>query len=169
MPAKIVVDITEFYILNRLVKIYGQKHRSGIDRVSIKQMKRFHNVPGMDFCFCESKDVLLSKPSDIIYFPNVPVYPFERKKQLKQKVFFTVHDLTPLYFPQNYTKKTAHKFMNFLINLQEEDSFFCVSEFTKDKLSYLGGVNPDNITVTHLGADTKVFYPAKDTNIKQKY
>ena len=168
MSIKIAVDVSELYALNFFLKGNRRKHITGLERVIMKQMHRFRNAPGMEFRFCESEDILLSKPSDIIYFPNVPFPPFERKEKLKQKVFFTIHDLTPLYYPESYSVETVHKFKAFIKNLHEEDSFFCVSEFTKEKLCCLGDVNPDNVTVAHLGADHKVFHPAKNTNIKQK-
>ena len=100
-------------------------------------MNVFHNAPGIDFCFCETEKSLLSKPSDIIYFPNVPFYLLKRKKPLKQKVFFTIHDLTPLYYLENYSMETFLRFTNFLKDLREEDSFFlCFGIYKKETMSF---------------------------------
>lgn len=107
---------------------------------------------------------------DAYLSPFSPISPIIYKSKLK--TYFIVHDLIPIYFPQDCCEKFIKKFTDW-INRSCPDAYFCVSEFTvKDLHRYKPETAKIPTHVIYLGADDK-FKPCDDLNkiadVKDKY
>jgi len=112
------------------------------------------------------------KTVDVYHTPVDPI-PGVIRHNKKIKKFFTALDLIPLVRPDlsnnfyDYTK-------NLYDSLTPDVNVLAISESTKrDLLKYRKDFVPENIRVTYLGADEKLFYPVPEdedvTSVLDKY
>jgi glycosyltransferase involved in cell wall biosynthesis len=75
------------------------------------------------------------------------------------KLVITVHDLSPVIFPEFYNLKRRlwHRYLNFQKSYQRADLIFAVSECTKADLIRLFGVEDKKIKVINPGIDHEIF------------
>lgn len=104
----------------------------------------------------------LTKAADAYYSPIFAV-PNEIKHNPKIKKFITLYDIMPLLYPKlNPASAKGSWFMELMASLNIADSYFAISEYTKQELiKHLPYLNKNKITVTPLAAD-KIFCPQKD-------
>ena len=71
------------------------------------------------------------------------------------KLAITVHDLSPVITPQFYDIKRQlwHKFLNYKKAFARADKLFAVSEYTKNDLIKVFGINEEKIKVIYPGLD----------------
>ena len=107
---------------------------------------------------------------DAYFSPFSPIPPMVYESKLR--TYLIVHDLIPIYFPQDCCETFIQKFTDW-INRSHPDAYFCVSEFTKEDLHRY---KPESAKIPahiiYLGADAK-FKPCDDldkiANVKDKY
>ena len=86
---------------------------------------------------------------DCLFMPNLNQFNIQPGK----KLVITVHDLSPVVTPEFYDLKRNlwHKFLNYKKAFERADKLLAVSEYTKNDLVKIFGINPNKIVVTHLG------------------
>lgn len=99
-------------------------------------------------------------------FPTADIYhsPFHAlPKEIDVPVrFLTVYDLIPLLFPQFIPVGVTRLQQQTLSLIKPDDYFLCISHTTKGDLCRITGIDPARTIVTHLAADTGLFYPCTD-------
>ncbi len=92
---------------------------------------------------------------DILYLPNFNYFSIHSTTKLA----VTVHDLSPVIFPEYYNLKRRlwHSFINFRAVCQRADILFAVSEFTKQDLIERFNIRPDKIIVAYPGINHHLF------------
>lgn len=107
---------------------------------------------------------------DIIHTPvfNFPEFVF-RCKRIKKA--FTIHDLTPIKFSQNW--KNERVIIPILKTWSSENWAFCVSESTRNDFCEYLKINASRTFVTPPAADPETFHPCTDktilNRIRKKY
>ena len=98
---------------------------------------------------------------DLFFAPNLNFFSFSKNN--KAKKIITVHDLSFEFFPDFYSKKSLfwHKLINPKKLLNKFDHILAVSENTKKDIINFYKINPDKISVIHLGVN-------KENREKQK-
>lgn len=94
---------------------------------------------------------------DVFFMPNLNQYHIGAETKLA----LTVHDLSPVILPEFYDLKRNlwHKFLNYKRAFKRADVIFAVSQYTKNDLVKLFGINETKIKVIHPGIDHKHFNP----------
>jgi glycosyltransferase involved in cell wall biosynthesis/SAM-dependent methyltransferase len=103
--------------------------------------------------------------------------PQQARECKKLKKFATVYDLIPIILSQFFIGKNDADYQRMqasLNSLTAEDYIICISEATKnDLLNHINKLNPERVFVTHLAANTALFYRCNDTenmaSVKHKY
>lgn len=81
---------------------------------------------------------------------------------IRRKII-TVHDLTPILFPEFHTKKTVWSFRHVIsYSVKKADAIVADSFCTKKDLVERLGVDESMISVIHLGVDHERYHPVKD-------
>jgi glycosyltransferase involved in cell wall biosynthesis len=108
------------------------------------------------FPLCRSFYALFLPPKilgDILHAPT-PVTPFWKKPECK--LIITVHDLTPLIFPQYHNWKRRIFFRLFLKRtISMSDAVIVDSQSTKEDVSTLFTIPENKINVVYLASDMK--------------
>ncbi len=99
----------------------------------------------------------LAGDNDIFFMPNWTMLSVNSLT----KVVLTVHDLSPLVFPEFYTIKDRvwHWFTNIPKLVQTANKIVAVSQFTKMTLIEKLAIDPDKIIVAPLGVDHDNYRP----------
>jgi glycosyltransferase involved in cell wall biosynthesis/SAM-dependent methyltransferase len=102
--------------------------------------------------------------------------PQQAREFKKLKNFATVYDLIPIILSQFFLGKNDADYQRMqasLNSLTAEDYIICISEATKNDLLNHVKLNPERVFVTHLAANTALFYPCNDAenmaSVKHKY
>ncbi len=99
--------------------------------------------------------------ADIFHSPHTP-FPRAVREHPRIKKFLTLHDFIPLTNPE-YFVWPAKPFMDgVLACLTPENFAFCVSETTRNDALNYSRIPPENVFVTPLAADEKLFQPVTD-------
>lgn len=101
-------------------------------------------------------------------FTRIPV---ETKQYPTLKRAITIYDLIALLRPEYHTMKDE---LNEIVKSVGNDYAICISEYTKnDLLSFDKNIQPDNVFVSYLAADSSKFYVCNNSErfllIKEKY
>ena len=172
---KIALDITVLFFSRQ----YGKPTFSGVERVITEELKGFRLNPDVEIGFFTNQNgkcyhstdrkkfpdyKSILEYYDAVYFPDVLGLFNEKHANCKAKIFVTVHDLIPILFWKQGKSQPLRTsiFKKLLRRKYNIDHFFCVSENSKSDLCSLGKVDPCDVTVTHLAACPKTFYPFKD-------
>ena len=99
--------------------------------------------------------------ADIYHTPHTP-FPEAVQNHPRLKKFITLHDFIPLKNPE-YFPGSPKPFMDAVrVCLTPENFAFCVSEVTRNDALNFSKIRPENVFVTPLAADAKLFYPETD-------
>jgi len=106
---------------------------------------------------------------------HTPFLPFPQQIDQKKKIvkLITIHDLTPVIYPQ-FCVPATRNFMKKILNSIRPGTFVvCVSEATRqDFLASLPSVDPTLVSVVHLAAADHFYHcedPEKIQKTKRKY
>ncbi len=93
---------------------------------------------------------------DLLFLPNFNYFAIGPKTKLA----VTVHDLSPVIFPEYYSIKRRlwHRFINFKNVCQRATILFAVSEFTKQDLIERFNISPEKIIVAYPGINHSLFH-----------
>ncbi len=99
---------------------------------------------------------------DIIYLPNLNVININQNAKLA----ITVHDLSPVIFPEFYDLKRHiwHKFLNIKKILSRANIVFAVSNSTKRDVIKLFNLPDEKVKVVYPGVDANWFNPNMPTD-----
>jgi len=79
-------------------------------------------------------------------------------------------DLGFLKSPEQFTSKDFNQLKSWTeYSVRQAKHILAISEFTKQDVITTYGVDPNTVTVTHLGFDTKLFKPTKNRKVLKKY
>jgi len=92
---------------------------------------------------------------DWFFMPNLNQFNISANTKLA----ITVHDLSPVVTPEFYNLKRNiwHKFLNYKKAFERANVLFAVSEYTKNDLIRIFGVDEQKIKVVYPGVDHKQF------------
>lgn len=117
-----------------------------------------------------------SEPIEPINLENTDIFhstiykiPQQVKNNKKIKRILTVYDLIPILYRDFFTLKPGQThFVKYVLDsLSIDDWAICISECTKNDLCNYKKIDPNRVFVTHLAADSTVFYPCKDAEKKE--
>lgn len=93
---------------------------------------------------------------DVLFLPNFNYFSINPKSKLA----VTVHDLSPVLFPEYYNlkRKLWHWFINFKKVSERADVLFAVSEYTKNDLVEQFKINPEKVKVVYPGINHSLFH-----------
>src|SRR6266568_3737064 len=160
--------------------------------IDVSPLQSGHKVRGVGFYLTYLKKALLeyypendyyffhqgesiSSAVDLVHYPYFD--PFFRTLPFlkKHKTIVTVHDLTPLVFPEHFPAglKGNLKWQAQRLNLQKVDGILTDSNASKKDIERIVGINPKYITVAYLAAGDE-FKKLKNeefllNTIKKKY
>lgn len=101
--------------------------------------------------------------------------PEQVKKAKKVKSFLTVYDLIPILYPHFFVLNDdgSHFLSKALESLERDDWVISISHSTKNDLCDYLKIDPSRVFVTHLAADSTLFYKCSDYEkkslIRKKY
>ncbi|MEG4144382.1 glycosyltransferase [Microcoleus sp. Pol12B5] len=102
--------------------------------------------------------------------------PNQARECKKVKKIATVYDLIPILLSQLFIGKNDDDYQRMqasLNSLTAEDYILCISQATKNDLLNHVKLNPERVLVTHLAANTALFYRCNDAenmaSVKYKY
>lgn len=103
---------------------------------------------------------------DLLWMPDLRPYALKTKT----KMALTVHDLSPIMYPDFYSLKRNiwHKLINYKKSFQRADIIFAVSEYTKYDLIKNFGIAESKIKVIYPGINHDIFHLNLDQRIKHK-
>ncbi len=92
---------------------------------------------------------------DLLFMPNLNQFNIKDKA----KLVITAHDLSPVLTPEFYDAKRRlwHKFLNYKKAFSRANVLFAVSEYTKNDLIKVFGINAEKIKVIYPGLDHNLF------------
>ncbi|RLE68208.1 MAG: hypothetical protein DRJ45_08320, partial [Thermoprotei archaeon] len=97
-----------------------------------------------------------------------PAVYFRLKKP--KKFIVTVHDLAPLVYPSEITDVSMKiQFMLTPRALKKADRIIAISEFTKEEVMRLLGIEEEKISVVYQGVDHKRYKPMDKIECKRKF
>lgn len=96
-------------------------------------------------------------PFDCLFLPNLNQYHIGKNT----KLILTVHDLSPVVAPENYDFKRRlwHTFLNYGQAFGRADLIFTVSDYTRNDLLRLYGIDGAKVKTVYPGIDHKTFNP----------
>lgn len=115
----------------------------------------------------------------VFFSPFMCIPPFLRQENFKK--FILLHDCTPVACPQVFTSRGIFDkllsrtfFFDLAKDIRRDYGYFANSFYTKaDFLRFFPVLDPEDITVTHLAADEKMYFVDKDDDknarIRAKY
>ena len=109
--------------------------------------------PEHEYSFFQKGDVI-DRSVDIVHYPYFDPFFFTLPFIKRHKTVVTVHDLTPLVFPEHFPAglKGNLKWQAQRFNLQKVDGILTDSEASKRDIQKIVGINSDYITVAYLAA-----------------
>ncbi len=113
------------------------------------------------------------KEADIYHSTFQPLPQQVKRSQLAKML--TIYDLIPILYPQYYGNDTfLQDFLKQAVySLSPQDYALCISQATKNDFCSYTGHDPTRAFVTHLAADSALFYPCTDQDARcavlQKY
>src|SRR5664279_699600 len=121
-----------------------------------------------------SKDEKLDTSVDLIHYPYFEPFFITLPFIKKVKTVITVHDLTPLVFPQHFPAgiKGRLRWQIQRYNLQKADGIITDSFSSKKDIVTIGGVKEDKVQVAYLAAADefhRIENNIKKQAIKNKY
>jgi len=82
----------------------------------------------------------------------------------------SIMDLGFLSFPEQFTVKDLRQLKSWTAySVQNAAKILAISEYTKNDVIKFYHRKPDDVCITYLGYDKKIFYPHSDPNMLQKY
>src|SRR3989344_5334322 len=114
------------------------------------------------------------KDADLIHYPYFDPFFLTLPPRFKTKTVVTVHDLTPLVFPDNFPVGLRGKLKWVLqrSRLKKADLILADSESSRVYVSRIGGVKKEKTRVVYLAADEnfqKLKKGGWEDNIRDKY
>lgn len=107
-------------------------------------------------------EMTVHKP-DVLFVPS-HTFPLNGGK----KNVITWHDIGYERYPENYTRwELASLKQGIKHALKIADQIIAISEFTKDEMIRIYGIEPDRIKVIHLGCDHDFWRPAANDRIAE--
>ena len=103
---------------------------------------------------------------DVLWMPDLRPFSITAKTKLA----LTVHDLSPIMYPEFYSLKRRlwHRVIKYKQALTRANIIFAVSEYTKFDIIKLFGIDPKKIVVAYPGIDHSVFHPHLDQGKKDE-
>lgn len=99
--------------------------------------------------------------ADIYHSPHIHI-PSLMLQQSLLKCFITINDLIPVTNPEYYDIDYRPYVKRLMESLTERTFVFCISEFVRSETLRLTRVRPENVFVTRLAADRRIFSPVAD-------
>lgn len=169
--------LIELYkMLENREKIFPEHSQEPQSKLLTDQLKKYlSNSIGISQQRSHLIDQESLSEADIFHatFYHIPQQARECKKL---KNFATVYDLIPIILSQFFLGKNDADYQRMqasLNSLTAEDYIICISEATKNDLLNHVKLNPERVFVTHLAANTALFYPCNDAenmaSVKHKY
>jgi len=160
--------------------------------IDVSPLQSGHKVRGVGFYLTYLKKALLefypeneyhffgqgemiSKNVDLVHYPYFDPFFLTLPFVKKYKTVVTVHDLTPLVFPEHFPAglKGNLKWQAQRFNLQKVDGILTDSNASKRDIERLVGINPEKVAVAYLAAGEEFqrlkIEDVRLKNIKQKY
>ena len=170
-------QLIELYkMLENQEKIFPEQSQDPQSKLLTDQLKKYlSNSIGISQQRSHLIDQESLSEADIFHatFYHIPQQARECKKLKK---FATVYDLIPIILSQFFVGKNDADYQRMqasLNSLTAEDYIICISEATKNDLLNHVKLNPERVFVTHLAANTALFYPCNDAeklaSVKHKY
>jgi len=169
--------LIELYkMLENREKIFPEQSQEPQSKLLTDQLKKYlSNSIGIS----EQRSYLIDQQSlseaDIFHATFYHI-PHQARECKKLKNFATVYDLIPIILSQFFIGKNDADYQRMqasLNSLTAEDYIICISEATKNDLLNHVKLNPERVFVTHLAANTALFYPCNDAvnmaSVKHKY
>jgi glycosyltransferase involved in cell wall biosynthesis len=112
-------------------------------------------ILNLAFKFNLSKVEKLTGDCDWFFMPNLNQFNISPKTKLA----ITVHDLSPVVTPGFYNLKRTiwHRFLNYKKAFERADVLFAVSEYTKNDLIRIFGIDQKKIKVVYPGINHRAF------------
>jgi glycosyltransferase involved in cell wall biosynthesis len=146
---KIAVDISPLSD-NRLLS-----HRVRGTGFYLQNLKRalLQYYPGNQYNFFDKTEEI-NKDSELVHYPYFEPFFLTLPFSKKYKRIVTVHDLTPLVFPEHFPSgiKGVIKWQAQKLNLQRSDRILTDSQSSKKDISKYAGISEDKIDVAYLAA-----------------
>ncbi len=139
--------------------------------IDVSPLKSGHKVRGVGFYLTYLKRALLeffpeheyrffekneeiTKPVDVVHYPYFDPFFHTLPFIKKHKTVVTVHDLTPLVFPDHFPAgiKGTLQWQLQRFNLQKVDGILTDSHTSKKDIERIVGIDPKNVTVAYLAA-----------------
>jgi len=151
----------------------GHKVRGVGFYLSYLQKALLQYFPEHEYIFFQKKEEIPSSV-DLIHYPYFDPFFVSLPLRKKQKTVVTVHDLTPLVFPEHFPAGMKGKFNWQLqrFNLQRVDGIITDSEASKRDILRLVGVHEKKISVAYLAAGEEFRNEKgklKDEKLRRKY
>lgn len=169
--------LMELYkMLENREKIFPEQSQEPQSKLLTDQLKKYlSNSIGISKQRSHLIDQESLSEADIFHatFYHIPQQARECKKVKK---FATVYDLIPIILSQFFLGKNDADYQRMqasLKSLTAEDYILCISQATKNDLLNHVKLNPERVFVTHLAANTALFYRCNDAeniaSVKHKY
>jgi len=99
---------------------------------------------------------------DIFHSPYDEI-PASVQKANKLQAFLTIYDLIPILYPQFLlSEQIPLLYKKTLASIAQKDWVTCISHSTKNDLCNYLNIDESRVFVTHLAAESSIFYPCED-------
>jgi glycosyltransferase involved in cell wall biosynthesis len=140
-------------------------HNSLIQKSLRKFFTQFNNDS-----FLLRKDLLFH--SNIYHSPYYPI-PQQINEHKHIKKIITIHDLIPIKFPQYFQYNLNSDVHKIVASINKDTHIICISESTKNDLLEITKLPEEQVSIVHLAASEKLFYPIEEVvlkmNVLEKY
>jgi len=169
--------LIELYnMLENREKIFPEQSQEPQSKLLTDQLKKYlSNSIGISQQHSPLIDQQSLSEADIFHATFYHI-PHQARECKKLKKFATVYDLIPIVLSQLFIGKNDADYQRMqasLNSLTAEDYILCISQATKNDLLNHVKLNPERVFVTHLAANTALFYPCNDAeklaSVKHKY
>ena len=169
--------LIELYkMLENREKIFPEQSQEPQSKLLTDQLKKYlSNSIGISQQRSHLMDQESLSEADIFHATFYHI-PHQARECKKLKNFATVYDLIPIILSQFFIGKNDADYQRMqasLNSLTAEDYIICISEATKNDLLNHVKLNPERVFVTHLAANTALFYRCNDAeniaSVKHKY
>ena len=169
--------LMELYkMLENREKIFPEQSQEPQSKLLTDQLKKYlSNSIGISKQRSHLIDQQSLSEADIFHATFYHI-PHQARECKKLKKFATVYDLIPIILSQFFLGKNDADYQRMqasLNSLTAEDYILCISQATKNDLLNHVKLNPERVFVTHLAANTALFYRCNDAvniaSVKHKY